>query len=703
MRRQFLSIALLLAVSAFARVNVALFPLGNMSGDPLLDWVGCAVPEVCFRKLYEVPEVLAWDPVLLFRADSTIWRMAGDSALAVHGERWSWDLALGGTYEATADTVWLRVQGIRREGEQFDRKEWRLQCAAGDVPATVSGFLLELLGTLGVNLSRADSLVVNGTLSVAPNVYATYARGYGYEMHGVHEGAVSAYAHALDLDRDFGWAHYRLGRLYADSRDPAKAREHLDEAVSILESSPLVVAAAGGHRLDTEPRQKALAFVNGHSRVLAGSAEGMRVTGRAYLVSGEYQRAVAVLTRAVAAGPVDLETDFALGRAYLASGQFEMATDVFTRLIRMRPRYVKFYSFLGTAYRRAGRLMESSSTLEIARRIAPGDVAVMINLSNTYFELNWYRRAEQLLVRARTVNPELDELYINLGVVYWHMGRKDEAEEAFAAVRGKQGFAQPALNNVGNTLLLSGKVRDAIKAYRRADKAGGKSEVICYNLGLAYLERGKLRDAAECFDEVLLLAPARLDVVELRASIAERLGRREDAELYYRKILELRPTDRDVLTKLVALLEEQARFEEAVKLVESYLQSLPSDLLLRLKLPELYRRMEWYEVAVMEYEKLASDRDFSDDYRVHLGLGVSLYDVVRHKGGRDYDKAIYHLKEAARLSPSNPEPHIIIGEIYMDYKKYRDLAMEHWTKALEKAGTEAQRNRVKKLMAGERK
>ena len=43
------------------------------------------------------------------------------------------------------------------------------------------------------------------------------------------------------------------------------------------------------------------------------------------MASGEHQRAIASLNRAVSLGPVDLETDFAMGKAYLASGQHGLA------------------------------------------------------------------------------------------------------------------------------------------------------------------------------------------------------------------------------------------------------------------------------------------------------------------------------------------------------------------------------------------
>ncbi|MBD3315949.1 MAG: hypothetical protein GF344_09195, partial [Chitinivibrionales bacterium] len=182
MRKLLIPIVLLLTVSASARVNLALSPLDNASGDPLLDWVGYSFPELCFRKVYRVSDALAWDPVMLFQADSAVWHTNDDSGFTAHAARWKWDIALGGSYEARGDTLWLRIEGVRRRDERFSRKQWRIRCTKDEIDATVSRYLLELLGAVGATPSRKDSAVVMEPLPVSANVYATYARGFGYEM-----------------------------------------------------------------------------------------------------------------------------------------------------------------------------------------------------------------------------------------------------------------------------------------------------------------------------------------------------------------------------------------------------------------------------------------------------------------------------------------------------------------------------------------
>jgi len=49
-----------------------------------------------------LPELQVYEPAFLFAADSSGWRMASDSLLAVHQQRWKWDLA------------WRNVPHLRR-------------------------------------------------------------------------------------------------------------------------------------------------------------------------------------------------------------------------------------------------------------------------------------------------------------------------------------------------------------------------------------------------------------------------------------------------------------------------------------------------------------------------------------------------------------------------------------------------------------
>ncbi len=692
-------------VSLQAQVSVALFPLYNKTGDKLLDWIGYSFPELFFRNISELSGIQVWDPVFIFSADSSIWRLEVDTLMTIHQGRWKWDFAVGGSYTATDDSLWITVKTVRPTGNKTVSKRKKFRGAIASHQKLFRNILNDFLSSiLKYTLSAEDARRLQQVQyhTEKKEVYATYATGYGYEMRGMINQAISAYSHTLDMDGSFAPALYRISMLYSQSRKRDAAQKYLEKAIEKQPNSSVIAAEMAEFLIYNDKPEKALSYVKSHREMLERTAAGMKTIGMGYMLTGEYQRAVSVLTRALAAGPADLETDFILGQAYLSLGQFSTAAEIFGRLIKYRPRHTRYYSFLGESYREAGRLMESCNVLEQAMKLDPDNVPNLINLANTCFKLGWHERAEQYLLRARELNPDMQEIVLNLGVLYWHIGKKAEAVTMFRQAEEDRISMQSALNNRANIFFQSGDIKKAIKAYKKADKYGKKSEIILYNLALAYRAAGKIKKSVACFDEVLMLSPNRMDVVIMQAQLASLLGDDEKAELYYRKILELSPDHKEAMTKLIGLYEKQERFEDAMKIVEGYLADFPQDLEYRLLLADLYRKMGWYEVSVAEYENMLKDKELKNNAKVYLGLGRSQFDIIRFKRRRNYEEVIYTLKKASELDPGNPEPDIIIGQIYMDFKKYRVLAMEHWQKAYNKAKSSHERQRVKDLMAGKK-
>ncbi len=695
-------IALLLAVivplGAYARIGVAVFPLENRTGDQLADWVGCAIPDMVYRTLYDIADVQVWDPVFLFSADSVGWRMSSDSLLALHAARWKWQLGVGGGYTIAGDSVWIRMRFAAHQDGRIDRSDLEIAGTLSHIGSAAQRIIAELAAAAGED-GFAARTEFRRLLPARREAYGAYAAGLGFDMHCRYARALSAYAHAADLDKSFGLAHHRMSVIYRAGRLYDKAEVAVRKAYDAIADNPVIVAAYAETVCGRSP-QKLRSCIDQHRPLLERTSEGMRVIGLMHIMAGEYQRAIAILTRAVAAGPANLDTDFMLGQAFLSGGQFEAAAGVFSRLIEYRPAYVRYYAFLGDAYRRSGRLMESNNILERALMIAPDNIATLLSLANTYFELGWYRKAEQLLLRAQSLKPSLSEVHVNLGVIYWHLGEQRRARDAFEQAAHGSRHAQAALVNQGNIHFLASDVKGAIKAYRRAAKNGPQNEQVYYNLGMAYIARGKLKDAATCFEEVLFLSPNRLDVVIHQARIAEKLGNVANAEQHYRRIIELAPNHRPALSKLIALLRREQRYEEAVQLIEDFLEQSPRDREFRLLLPRMYREMQWYEVAVMEYDKLARDEQFMNSAAVYLGLGTSMFDLIKYKGNTGYDLAIARLKRARQLDPSDPEPDRIIASIYAEYKQMPSLALDHWKRALELTDDREKREELKALIDG---
>ena len=698
MKRQFIFLLLLFTFPICAKESIAFFPLKNKSNNKTLNWIGYSFTEMIFRKMSEISDVQVWDPIFLFTTDSSGWQLESDSQLLLHQKRWKWNYALGGAYTVKNDSIRATIKIVKYLKNSFQIKNQIIQ---GDVQFIVykfSNILIDLQKELNISVTKKNSEIINDNSAEYLKIYATYVMGYGYEMLGKINYAISAYSHAIDMDESYAPALHRIGVLYNQCRNRKEARYYLDRAVSKAPNSSIIAAEKAEFLIYDDTPEKALSYIESKRDLLEKTAKGMKTIGMAYILTGEYQRAVSTLTQALAAGQSDLDIEFMLGRAFLFLGQYSTATEIFGRLTTYRPNYVRYFSYLGQAYREGGQLMESCNVLENAMILDPDNIPNLINLSTSYFKLGWYKKAEQYLLRAKNLAPDLGEIYINLGVLYWHTKRKDEAQKLFERALKEKITMQSAFSNKGNILFLTDNIKSAIKAYKKADKIGKKSEITLYNLATAFRALGKQKNAMKYFDEVLLLSPDRLDVLIIQAQLSSENELYEKAELFYRKILELSPGHRNAMEQLITMFEKQSRFKDAIQIVENYLSDFPQDREYTLKLPDLYRQMGWYEVALSEYLKIINDKNYQNDYRAFLGLGKCQFDIIRFKKGRNYEQTIFNLKKVIKMNPEISDPDLLIGMIYKDYKKYNELAIDHWEKAYNKSKDPKKRQEIRELI-----
>jgi tetratricopeptide (TPR) repeat protein len=696
----FIVCLLCITFSAPCRTSIALFPLQNRTADPLLDWIGFAVPDMFFRGLQAAGEMQVWDPVFLFGADSVGWRMDSIAPLKEHAGRWRWNYALGGSYTIDSDTISITFRIVQRKESQFSRKETKLRCTESACAARLCDSLASVVRAFNAGISPAAVTGLTSILDSKPWAYSSYARGYGYEMNNQFAEAISAYSCAIARDPRMADAYSRIGSLYALTGNLRMGIRYLDSAIACSAQKAQPVACKANILIKHGLPAEALAFVQKNRVMFETTLDGMLAIGRAYGINGEYDRAIASLTRVVAAGAPDLSASSDLGSAWRAAGNFDQAADIFTTLTEYRPMYTNYRVLLGSTYRLAGHMMESFSVLEAALRLEPDNPAILISLAVTCFDLKWYDKSRQLLLKSLAIQPRSGEALVNLGVIYWFIGKSDSASALFAqAVRCAPELSQAAMNNEANMLLRSGKINPALKSYRQADATGKKSMVVLTNMGDALAAIGRDDDAFASYEEALFLAPNSPEILLKQADLALRMQRDTVAENSLRKLLEMNPYDHDVTMRLALLCKKQQRFKNAVTLIEDYLTHFPSDRPFRLLLPATYRAMKWYEVAIMEYEKLIADPAYRDDPECYLGLGLAYYDLIRFKRFMDFDKAIRYLQLASDRDPANPEPEIAIGRIYRDHRQLYEPAIEHWKKALARTADPQTRKTVERLIA----
>jgi len=315
----------MLSLQAQGRVALVAFPLVNEDtvAPELSQWASC-VPAECLSRIgHYVPELQVWETAFLFPIDSSGWRLESDSLIRIHQQRWHWDFAIGGSYRTSGDTVSVTLKAVRVSGERVAHRSFNI---SGTLMVEMMGrLLLDFFNSIeGVRIGRSAIEAMERAVC-EDRVYRTYAAAYRYEVHGEYQAAASAYHRACDMAPSLAAAALRLGLLYARGRDFDRASQWLNRAGDAAPGDAVVVGSVASFKVARTPLDKAASYLSGREGLLERSAEGLTALGSFHYRRGEYQRAVALLTRALAMGPSNLESDLALGKAYLAAGNFAMA------------------------------------------------------------------------------------------------------------------------------------------------------------------------------------------------------------------------------------------------------------------------------------------------------------------------------------------------------------------------------------------
>lgn len=680
-----------------ARVQFAVFPIKNESSSEIWAWASYSLAEIFVRKVININDIVVWDPVFLNRLDSTFSVQNSDSLIKLHRNRWQWDVALGGSYRISTDSIIFKIEIIElSENDALKRMVLEQEAAIDHIQTSLSNVIVKILTYLKIPLTTEDSTLLLKKADIPQSAYQTYIAGYGCEMQGNHNDAITAYQRALEIKESYKLPLRRLGRLYLTSGNFLQAKKIYKNLENYTDDVS-IAAEVADYYIETQQFERAVKYINSNRHALEATSAGFNVIGKVYLAQGEYQRAIASLTKAVAAGSSDLETDVKLGMAYLSTGDYNRATEIFNRLISYRPDYPRFYSCLSAAHRKAGRLIESSKVLESALKIDGENATILNDLAITYFELKWYQKAIQLLLRALENSPDLSDVYVNLAVAYWNNGERELAVKWLNTAEKYPKLRKAVYVNYGNMLYSDRQISRAIKMYHKARKCGGKSFIVHQNLANAYHAIAKYKNALIHFKECLSLSPNELSLLLRLADVSEKLQHYSDAENYYQKALEISPYHKPAINGLVNLLITQNKLEEAVKPLEAYLVYIPSDKTFMVQAGDIYRNMGWFEVAIAKFEAVI--RDFPEEAAGYYGLGLSVYQMNVNKGRGSYEQAIYALKQASLIEPQNPEPDILIGDIYMQQKGYNELAVDHWKKALQLISDSKKRKQIEEKIS----
>jgi tetratricopeptide (TPR) repeat protein len=281
------------------------------------------------------------------------------------------------------------------------------------------------------------------------------------------------------------------------------------------------------------------------------------------------------------------------------------------------------------------------------------------------------------------LDPGSGSLWFNLGVVGRQAGRLSDAIEAFAKAAPllRQAFAEHAL---GQALQEVGRVSEAASAYGRAlaldpqdagsalnagviaQRAGDlDAATVMYrqalaadpgligaraNLACVLQDNGEIAAAAAEYRTLLRDAPHTTEALNNLGTALRSLGSDDEAEHLFRQVLDIEPCHKEASDNLTKLLLDSHRADEAIAVRRSLCEAHPDDGRCLLELARALGLAGQHDEAEDALRRaLARDPLLAE---AHCALG----DTAHRR--RDWTSATLSYREAARLAPGRPEPHL---------------------------------------------
>jgi len=254
--------------------------------------------------------------------------------------------------------------------------------------------------------------------------------------------------------------------------------------------------------------------------------------------AGNYQKAIALCRRRLAASPADTPTLLVLGRAQAALGEFDSAYQTFGKVLARAPRdtdalyYVtilggvlaqgeydrlfamapdspRAHQLLGDLYQAQDRPSDAEAEYKAGLERAPASLDLLITLGDLTRHQSRFEDALAYYGRAAQVAPGNYDVVYGLGVCRSYRQEYAQAIENFREALRRDPRSAPAHLALGHALLQSGQAAAAMPELQSAASLEPRMLQAHYLLGRALTTLGRREEAAAAFEKVKRLTENR--------------------------------------------------------------------------------------------------------------------------------------------------------------------------------------------------
>jgi len=411
--------------------------------------------------------------------------------------------------------------------------------------------------------------------------------------------------------------------------------------------------------------------------------------------TGNLQRAVELIDRAIAVDPNNAEYHSNRGVALKELGQLEAAAASYDTALALDSERISDHFNRAVALQALGRLKPAVESYDRAIELKSDFAEAYANRGVALEELGQLDAALASYDKAIELKPDYPEAHSSRGVALRKLGQFDAAIASFdVAIILKPRYAE-AHSNRGNALQALKRLEEAVASYDKALAINPDYAEAYSNRGVALQELGRLEAAVASYDRAIELRPGDAEAYSNRGTALEELKQLDAAVASYDKAIALKPdyaeaySNRGIALKLLGKIDAaMASYDRAIAINPDYAEAYSNrgNACMALKQPEAalasfdraialkpdyaeaysnrgipLHALHYLDAAVASYDKaIALKTDYAEAYS---NRGIALQELGQ------LDAAVASYDQAIALKPDYADAYVNRGVALSDLKR----------------------------------
>ena len=273
---------------------------------------------------------------------------------------------------------------------------------------------------------------------------------------------------------------------------------------------------------------------------------------------------------------VNAEQHAERARTFFQNGEWDKALAELSRAIELNPEQGEWHFGMGLTLDALRRYPEAIESYEQALHLRGDDPEVMMHIGIDAIHLGHFDVALDWLERCNQINPQFEPGYCYRIAAFAHLGDHEKAEEMFYLARQIQDECPNCYDHMAHSLEARGQHDKAIWCWQQTLRLAPDHADVRASLGRAHARRGQLERANVLFEQQLAHHPDDLATRLHLGRLQMATDHWSEAAKTFRSILDVNPVHAESHSALSEIALRSGHLDDAISECELTAQLEPA-------------------------------------------------------------------------------------------------------------------------------